>query len=79
MPNHITTTPAVAETRVISEDEARAQGVSARSLRSVASWNIRCARREKGASRERLLAQADALDAVADRLRPANDNRRRGA
>lgn len=79
MPNHITAMPAVAETRVIGEDEARAQGVSARSLRSVASWNIRYARREKGAARERLLAQADALDAVADRLKPANDTRRRGA
>lgn len=61
----------------ITVEQAQAQGVSPKSLRDVAKWNARYANRERGAARDRLLGQADALNETARELDAANDNRRR--
>lgn len=66
-------------TSTISVERAIEEGVSARSLRDVAKWNVRYAKRERGAARDRLNSQAEELTATAKKLEAANDNRRRGA
>lgn len=66
-------------TNTISLERAQEEGVSPRSLRDVAKWNAKYAKRERGPARDRLLGQADELTVTANRLEAANDNRRRGA
>lgn len=79
MPNHTTAAPISAAPRTISFERAIEEGVSPRSLRDVAKWNVKYSKRERGPTRERLLGQADELSATAAKLEAANDNRRRGA
>lgn len=57
---------------VITAEQARAQGVSARSLMKVAEWN------DKRGRTLRHRQQAQELRRVAAQLAAANDNRRAG-
>jgi len=58
----------------ITIQRAMQDGTNPESLRSVAEWNVRMARRATDAGRVRMLSQAASLDRVANRLEADNDN-----